>query len=174
MFSAVLMVAMTTGDVTPARCFGGRGCHGCWGGCHGCWGCYGGCYGCWGCCGGCYGGWGCYGGCYGGYMTPHHKKKQQNQNQDQNSQVKARAKLVVQLPTDATLSINNKQVSTKEGKRVFKTRPLRRGKKYYYTVVASREGDDGQPVTVKKRVRVRAGKTTRVSLTFEPQSLTRK
>ncbi len=67
MFTAVMMVALTTTDAMPA--WGRRGCGcGCWGGCYGC-SCWGGCYGCWGCygCGcygGCYGG-GCWGGCYG-------------------------------------------------------------------------------------------------------------
>jgi len=75
MYTAVLMLAMTTGTQTTAWCHSGYGgwggCHGCYGGysCYagyagyGCYGCYGGCYGCYGGCYGCYGG--CYG--YGGY-----------------------------------------------------------------------------------------------------------
>src|SRR5215471_1576684 len=75
MYTAVLMMALTTGVDMPDGRRGG-GCHGCRGGCYGgcyggggygggCCGCYGGggyggCYG-----GGCYGGGG-YGGCYGG------------------------------------------------------------------------------------------------------------
>jgi uncharacterized protein (TIGR03000 family) len=166
MFSAVLMVAMTTADVTPARCHGCGGCRGCWG-CHGCWGgCYGGCWGgCYG--GGCYGG--CYGGCFGGgAVAPKNGKKKDNNS---NNQVKARATLIVKLPKDATLTINNKEFTTTSGKKVVKTRLLRRGKKYYYKVRATAERD-GQPLQVERKVRVRAGKTTRVSLKFPEESLT--
>src|SRR5436309_4185702 len=71
MYSAVLLMALSTGgDSLACHC-----CHGgCYGGCYGGW--YGGCYGggCYG--GGCYGG-GCYGGgCYGGgcYGGKHHHR----------------------------------------------------------------------------------------------------
>ena len=63
MYTAVLMLALTSGAQTTDWC------HGCYGGYgyYGSYGCYGG-YSCYGCYGG-YAGYGCYGcyGCYGGY-----------------------------------------------------------------------------------------------------------
>jgi uncharacterized protein (TIGR03000 family) len=191
MYSVVLMVALGTGGELPAchRCHGGcyGGCYG--GGCYG-GGCYGGgCYGggCYG--GGCYGGG--YGGCYGGYASyssgccapattegapapqqnkgknknkNKNKNKDQNQDQDKDAQVldrSLRGTVVVSLPADAKLMINNVATKSTSAKRRFISPALQQGRSYTYVFTAE-VVRDGKPVVVSKRVKVRAGAETRV------------
>jgi uncharacterized protein (TIGR03000 family) len=221
MFTAVLMVAMTTTEVTPD--FGRRrrgGCHGCNGGgyvaaCYGGGG--GGCCGGWG--GGCYGGGygGCYGGCYGsgyGVMSPGggypmgggyyrmpgagegremFDPRDRNRgrgrggnedgtndknrgNRDENrDEVKepAKSRIIVTLPEDAKLTIDDQPTKSTSAQRTFISPPLEPGKNFYYNFKATivREG---RPVTTRQQVRVRAGEVTRVSIDFPKTSLTRR
>jgi uncharacterized protein (TIGR03000 family) len=86
MYSAILMVALTTAPASQGFCFRGAACHGCFGGCHaarsGCHAVRSGCHGCHRCHGGYgthygsqwygysgyghgLGGYGCYAGCFG-------------------------------------------------------------------------------------------------------------
>jgi uncharacterized protein (TIGR03000 family) len=173
-------------------CWGGYGaCHGCYGGWggsggHGCNG-YGGCYGCYGGYGGCYGCWGGYGachGCHGGYgdfagpgfapayatpaqppmpgdgvekvPTPPKKKG------DTDTSAAARARLIVQVPADAKLYIDDNPMKTTAAQRTFNTPPLQPGMAYYYMVRAEVERD-GQTVSQTTRVIVRAGEVARAS-----------
>src|SRR6266542_5069093 len=130
-------------------CWGCGGCHGytcsgCYGGYSGCYGScfggYGGCWGCWGSygysyyscsgCFGCYGCWSCGGGCYGGGSpyypstispgtvmppAPNGETKQEGgATVDSN-----RAKLVVEVPADAKLFIDDQPMKSTAGTRVF-------------------------------------------------------
>jgi uncharacterized protein (TIGR03000 family) len=169
----------------------GGGCCGCYGGGFGayggCWGGYGG----WGC-GGCYGGMGyggyAYGGGYGGGYyggvtypgmtmpgatgtgtgtgtgttgeqlgTPTEDTKKK-----QGMLTPSRAKLVVELPADAKLYIDDLPMKTTSGVRSFNTPTLEPGQIYYYMVRAE-VVRDGKPVTETRRVLVRAGQTARAS-----------
>lgn len=177
MYSVVLAAMLTAGTATPAwghgccgGCHGCYGCHGCWGcgggcygcyGCSGCWGCYGcsGCYGCYGCsgCWGCYGCYGCGGGCYGyayAAPAPAPAKKVSALSPDQ-------ATVIVQLPTDATLSVDGSQVPEMSAERTIITPDLRAGQEYYYTLRAEAVRE-GRSIIRTKRVTVRAGRETHV------------
>ncbi len=166
-------------------CYGGWG-YGCWStcGCSGGWG-----YGCWSAydCHGCYGcyGWSCSGcaGCWGGYYSPYHplitdvmpgapvmpgtvapegqKEKGKTGTTTETSQ---RATLVVELPADARLFVDDVAMKTTSARRVFVTPPLQQGQVYYYELKAEMQRD-GQPVTVSGRVVIRPGQEVRASLT---------
>jgi uncharacterized protein (TIGR03000 family) len=194
MYSLVLMVAMSQGAATPAweidhprpgntnfihaeahqhNRHGCHGCHGCYGGCYGC---YGGCYGCYG---GCYG---CYGGCYGGYggryyggyapmgyvssgyYSPGYYGTATPQG-TRDGQVRSdtAATLVVSLPEGATLKIDDFVSQSTAATRQFVSPPLEPGSDYHYDLTAELMRD-GKPVTVSKRVTVRPGETTRVTI----------
>jgi uncharacterized protein (TIGR03000 family) len=119
-------------------------------------------YGCYGCCGGYYG---------GGYAVPatttgpeklskprNQKEKKQQDQEDKEEQARAakRARLTVQLPTDAKLYIDGKPVKS-GARRSFTTPDLKKGERYYYEVRAE-VVRDGKPVSETKRVIVQAGK----------------
>ncbi len=168
-------------------CYGG--CGGCWGGCYGgCYGCFGGCMGCMGCMGGwggCYGG-GCYG-CWGGYAswgygapaysgtvvpggmiapgatTPGgeplgNPKESKPKSSTMFSSTKA--KLVVELPENAKLFIDDMPMKAGSGVRSFNTPELEPGQAYYY-MVRVESIRDGKPVSESRRVIVRAGQVAR-------------
>jgi uncharacterized protein (TIGR03000 family) len=163
-------------------CYGG-GCYG--GGCYG--GGYGGCYG--GGYGGCYGGGygGCYGGgyggCYGGgygcaggvieggvIMGPAPTGKQPETApkptpKDGKAFLAAPATIVVSLPAEAKLTIDGAATRSTSETRVFASPALDPGKEYYYILKADLVRD-GKTVSTTKRVTVRAGDETRVTLDF--------
>lgn len=191
MYSIVLMAALTTGVDVPdmgrrGGCCGG-GCYGsCYGSCYGCCGggCYGGgrhhgrhggCYGCQGysCCG-CYGGvvtTSCYG-CYGGgvIMPPVAPEKIPAKPKEKTSLVPAAATIVVDLPADAKLLIDDRTTTSVGANRVFQSPILNPGKTYSYTFTAEivREG---KPVRVEQVVEVSAGETTPVRLILPATSV---
>jgi uncharacterized protein (TIGR03000 family) len=169
-------------------CWGG--CYGCWGGCYGgcyggCFGCWGGCYGGgyvdgYGCWGG-YSSWGCAGcmGCVGGVTypgaivpggtvvpgTPPQGEQlppaKPNKNGDKDTMASpSRAKLVVELPADAKLFIDDMPMKTTSGVRTFNTPALEPGQAYYY-IVRIEYVRDGKPMNETRRVIVRAGLTAR-------------
>jgi uncharacterized protein (TIGR03000 family) len=77
----------------------------------------------------------------------------------------APATLVVTLPADAKLTIDDASTTSTSSPRVFTSLDLPAGKDFYYTV----RGDiirNGQTITAQKRVRVRAGEETPVLLEF--------
>lgn len=165
-------------------CYGG--CYGCFGGCGGCWGgwgcggCYGGGYGCWGG----YSSWGCMGcvGGYGGMSYPgavmpggagvmgggvapgagaeQLDKPKPNKNGDKETMAPTRAKLVVELPADAKLFIDDLPMKTTSGVRAFNTPTLEPGQAYYY-MVRIEYVQDGKTVSETRRVIVRAGQVAR-------------
>jgi uncharacterized protein (TIGR03000 family) len=168
-------------------CYGGWG--GCYGGCGGCWGGYGGCYGCFGGCMGCmgcyggggYGGWGGYGAggvypgtIYGGTMAPGTSvpgttgpygeplppPADSGTKKKEGTMLSNKAKLVVELPTNAKLYIDDKPMKNASGVRSFNTPELEPGQAYYYIVRVETERD-GKPVSETRRVIVRAGQIAR-------------
>jgi len=149
-----------------SRMRGGHGCHGS-NGCYG--GGYGGCYGGGGWGGGCYGGGGWGGGCYGGgYQampagtgTP--SKEAAPAPAPKTGFLAAPATIVVTLPVDAKLTIDDTATKATSGTRVFSSPVLEPGKDYFYTLKAEMI-QDGKPVTASKRISVRAGEETRVNL----------
>jgi uncharacterized protein (TIGR03000 family) len=170
-------------------CYGG-GCYG--GGCYG-GGCYGGgCYGggCYG--GGCYGGGvvisggGCYGGvisggCYGGGVISggvimpgtgtvvpsgeQLKTKPEEKKKNGETMVPAPATIVVDLPADAKVLIDNEATTSTGSSRVFTSPILNPGKEYHYTLKAEIVRD-GKTVKAEKVIAVKAGETTPVTLTL--------
>ncbi len=155
MYSVVLLMAMTSSAEMPAchrggRCGGGRHHSGCYsGGCHrGHCGGGGYCYG-----GGCAGG-ACAGGvCYG--VTPTGAATY--------ALADAPATIVVTLPEDAKLSIDDNPTTSTSGSRVFVSPSLPAGQEYHYTLKAE-VMRNGKPVTVVEKIAVRAGEETRVEL----------
>jgi uncharacterized protein (TIGR03000 family) len=165
-------------------CYGG-GCYG--GGCYG--GGYGGCYG--GGYGGCYGGGISYGGCYGGVgagcyggqviggsvITPgtvvpggEKLKKEPKEKGDKETMAPAPATIVVELPADAKLLIDNEATTSTGSSRVFTSPTLNPGKEYHYTLKAELVRD-GKPVKAEKVVTVKAGVITPVTLTLPAASV---
>jgi uncharacterized protein (TIGR03000 family) len=171
----------------------GAGYGGCYGGTCGCYGGYGSCYGGFGH-GGCYGGgWGggyggcsgpaymsgCYGSCYGGMpyggmpymigpsmppapMPPAPEKIDEPKKGGEASLNKA--KLIVELPADAKLYIDDHLMKTTSARRVFNTPSLEKGQTYYYELRAE-VVRDGKPYQETKQVIVRAGEEVRASFT---------
>lgn len=191
MYSIVLMAALASAGDTPnwghgcgGGCWGyGHGCYGSYG--HGCYGGYGyGCYGCWGgygygCCGGygygCCGGYGCYGGCCGGgYYSPYHvtpnvvpakpAELAPPPKEKEGAAAANQAKLLVELPADAKLFIDDQPMKTPAARRTFNTPALQPGQTYYY-IVRAEVVIDGKTHTETKQVLVRAGQTAEAKFT---------
>ena len=141
------------------RLFGHRG-HGCnGGGCYG-GGCYGGgCYG-----GGCYGG-GCYGGCAGGVPATGDKPKDMpkpgDKPKDKEDEVSttAPATIIVSLPAEAKLSIDDAATTSTGAVRTFVSPALENGREFHYDLKAEVNGK-----SLTKRITVRAGEETRVDI----------
>jgi uncharacterized protein (TIGR03000 family) len=169
--------------------WGCHGCWGgCYGGCYGCWG--GGCYGgCFGGCMGCYGGWGGWGGGYGGgaitypgrvygggagvmpgAATPGtaaptgeplpYPPEGKSKSGKEGTMLSTKAKLVVELPPNAKLFIDEKPMKNASGVRSFNTPDLEPGQAYYY-IVRVETIRDGKTVAETRRVIVRAGQVAR-------------
>lgn len=200
MYSLVLMAALTTSSVEPG-CWGRWcGCHGgyassyggCYGGCYG--GSYGGCYGSYGACYGSYGcygysaGYSCYGGCYGGcvgggwgitnyapVLPPQIPSSLPVAPEQVPAPKKAslsnQAKLIVELPADAKLFIDNQLMKTAAGERVFRTPQLEKGQAYYY-IVRAEVVREGKPQSMTKQVIVRAGDEARATFFEDMQAPT--
>lgn len=170
-------------------CWGGGwgGCYGCWGGCYGCYGGWGGCYGCWGGCMGCYGGgyggWGGYGaGAYYGAPTypgtvypgtmapgtaapsgealPYPEDTNKSKDKKEGMLSSNRAKLVVEVPANSKLFIDDKLMKNASGVRSYNTPALQPGQAYYY-IVRVETVRNGKPVSETRRVIVRAGQIAR-------------
>jgi uncharacterized protein (TIGR03000 family) len=150
--------------------------YGCYGvfGCHGCYGCYG-CYGCTG-----------YMPVYPTFGTPSptmppadegmaaprnnggtgDKKgdtgDKKGDTGDKTGPPMARAQLIIELPADAKLYIDNNLMKTTSAKRVFNTPNLPRGQLFYY-VLRAEVVRDGKTLQDTKRVLVRAGQEVRAS-----------
>jgi uncharacterized protein (TIGR03000 family) len=71
--------------------------------------------------------------------------------------------LIVSLPADATLTVDGQLTTSTSSTRYFASPVLEPGKDYYYTLKAE-ASRNGQVVSAMKRVTVRAGEETRVSM----------
>ena len=173
-------------------CYGGcygcyGGCNG-YGGCYGCYG-YGGCFGGYGwgyaCYGGCYGGYGyggCFGGCYGCYggyaMSPYGgaivpgtvvpptvapSTAGSGYTSTATRAPAAPARVIVDLPEDAKLFVDDQLMKTASAKRVFRTPDLDQGQTYFY-ILRAEVNRDGQTLSQSKRILVRAGEEVRATL----------
>jgi uncharacterized protein (TIGR03000 family) len=181
-------------------CYGG-GCSGYYGSCAGSYGggygctgggyggCYGGGYGCagggyagggYGCAGGGYigGGYGCPGGAGGVIITPaapaaapgKAPEAAPKPKTDGKASVAAPATIIVSLPADATLTIDGAATRSTSATRVFASPVLEPGKEYFYTLKADLVQEDKTMSTTKK-VFVRAGDETPVTLDFSEPTL---
>jgi uncharacterized protein (TIGR03000 family) len=193
MYSMMLMMAATpAGDASAfhGRWMANHACHGCTGyavtaGCCG-GGCSGGMVAPAGCCGGgCYGNWGAnyrtgygggawgvnfsgsfsgyavYGMGYGGPAVTFVPYGTTNLNPPDGSE---KSTLKVELPKDAKLFVDGKEVPGSGAARAFATPALPRGADFYYDLKAE-VTLDGKPVVEEKRVIVRAGETVTTSFT---------
>ena len=169
-------------------CHGGlfSGCHGCHGGlfsgghgCHGGYGCYG------SACHGGYGGYGCYGdgcsayaghgnaGCYGGgcsgcHGMPTHMAPPPGATAPEpvpppkKSASLDQARLIVQVPPDAKLYVDDRLMQTTSERRVFNSPPLEEGQTYYY-ILRAEVVRDGRPQSDTKRILIHAGEVIQAS-----------
>jgi len=126
--------------------------------------------------GGCYGGSAASsGGCYGGYalatpvsstpVTPSTPEGGTSaaSGDVEVAQADAPATIVVSLPADARLTIDDSPTTSTSSRRVFVSPALEPGKTYHYTLKAEATRD-GKPVHVEERVTVQAGRETEVTL----------
>lgn len=166
-----------TGSCNGGGCYGG-GCTGgvIYGGCTG-----GGCYG-----GGCYGGaaYGCTGGAVmggtviqdGGAAPPPPppetgtggKRPEKIGKPPKSGMVPAPAIIIVSLPAQAKLTIDDLATKSTSASRAFASPALEPGKEFYYTLKAEIVRD-GHAVATTKKVTVRAGEQTRVTFDFSRQ-----
>jgi uncharacterized protein (TIGR03000 family) len=100
----------------------------------------------------------------GGEPLPPPDDKKKKNDEDKSTGLSSRAKLVVELPADAKLFIDDKPMKTTSGKRTFQTPTLEPGQAYYY-IVRIEYVNDGKPVSETRRVIVRAGLTARADFT---------
>ncbi len=178
----------------------GHGCNGCHGGwfrgrhgCNGCNGCHGGCMG-YACHGGCVGGachggcmgYACHGGhgCVGGVVpvapAPEMKKEmptpepiKEPKKATEEAAVPAPATIIVNLPADAKLAIDDFVTTSTSSPRYFATPTLARGKDFTYMLKAEIQRD-GRTLTTTQMVTVRAGEESRVELQFPVASVAQK
>lgn len=73
------------------------------------------------------------------------------------------ATLIVQLPANAQLTIDEAQTTSTSAQRVFQTPALKTGYEYYYTLKAQ-VVVDGKAETMTQRVAVRPGETITVQM----------
>jgi len=79
------------------------------------------------------------------------------------SRLAAPATLVVSLPADARLSVDDAATTSTSASRVFTTPELPVGRIFHYTLKAE-FSHEGKPVTVSKTVAIRAGEQTAVNI----------
>jgi len=82
----------------------------------------------------------------------------------------APATLVVNLPADATLTIDGTPTTSTSSRRVFITPELDKGKKYQYTLKATAMRD-GKPVQIEEPVIIRPGEESQVTLKLPATSV---
>lgn len=75
------------------------------------------------------------------------------------------ARIIVHLPPQATLTIDDQPTRQRAGTRIFDTPPLEPGKTYTYTI-RGEMNRDGHFVSETKKVEVRAGQPSEVTLRF--------
>jgi uncharacterized protein (TIGR03000 family) len=120
---------------------------------------------------------GCYGGCYGGAImgtpvmpgggagTQQGEKIKDMPTPKKTQLTPASATIVVDLPADAKLSIDDEPTTATGSNRVFVSPALNPGREYHYTLKAEIV-KDGKPVAVEKVIAVKAGEVTSEKLTL--------
>lgn len=174
MYSVVLITAVTAGSATPnwhpygghcSHC-GGYGC-GYGGGYDGC-GCWGG-YNRWGYCAmpppnpvvlGMYGMTGPTSAPATGGGSEELDKPKTSKNRDKETMIPKSAKLLVELPANAKLFVDDRPVPAAAGVLTLDTPALEPGTIYFY-MVRIEVMRDGQPLSQTRRILVRAGQVAR-------------
>ncbi len=72
------------------------------------------------------------------------------------------ASILVRVPAEARVFINNYQMKSTSTERLFKSPELEPGRDYYYTIRVVVE-KDGKPIEESRRVVIRAGETSRLA-----------
>ncbi|GBD35048.1 hypothetical protein HRbin36_00152 [bacterium HR36] len=83
----------------------------------------------------------------------------------------APAILIVEVPAQATLWIEDQRMSQTGPVRSFQSPPLEPGKTYLYKIRLSWPGPNGQPITTEHEITVQAGQTQRIDFRPLAQSL---
>ncbi len=142
-----------------------------------CGGCSGGCYG-WSCGGGCYGGNGGGYGCDGGAIAPVapvapmppaepiKEPVKKGDKGDKGAMAPAPATIIVTLPADARLTIDDEATASSTERRVFVSPELAPGREFSYTLKAEWVRD-GKTIVISKRITVSAGNESKVTLEAE-------
>jgi uncharacterized protein (TIGR03000 family) len=81
------------------------------------------------------------------------------------TEVNAPARIIVELPADATLKVDGSATSSTSGVRVLVSPELPAGQEFHYTLSAQ-VVREGKPVQVEQVVAVRAGEDSRVTLSL--------
>jgi uncharacterized protein (TIGR03000 family) len=84
--------------------------------------------------------------------------------------ISAPATIVVNLPAEASLKVDDYVTTSKSATRTFVSPNLTAGQEYSYTLTGEIVRD-GKPVVATKRITVRAGEETRVSIEFPVASV---
>jgi uncharacterized protein (TIGR03000 family) len=105
--------------------------------------------------------------------TPGKTDREQPNKPPEQSRSAAPATIIVSLPADAMLTVDDTPTRSVTARRVFVSPPLAPGKAFHYTFKAEAMRD-GQNVSTTKRVEVRAGQETRVELTLPPERVARR
>lgn len=125
---------------------------------------------------GCSGGYGhCGGGviigCPGGVVVP--PAKEMPKEKEKAGEVAAPATIVVTLPADARLTVDDAATSSTSSTRVLMSPTLEPGREFHYTLKAEIVRD-GKTQATSQRITVRAGEQTRVNLQFPVASVAQK
>jgi uncharacterized protein (TIGR03000 family) len=136
--------------------------------------------------GGCYGG--AYGGCYGGVPVmgapggppgqppadvnkmPKPEPEKKPGSESSSAPTASPATIVVSLPADAKLTIDDKATSLTGARRLFMTPNLKLGGEYYYTLKAETVRN-GKSSVIERVVTVRPGQQTQVTFDQPATSL---
>jgi uncharacterized protein (TIGR03000 family) len=95
-------------------------------------------------------------------ISPGAEKAPAPKKESKETMAPSKAKLIVELPRDAKLYIDDHVMKTTSGKRTFNTPSLEQGQQYYY-IVRAEVVLDGKTYSETKRVLVRAGEEVRAS-----------
>jgi uncharacterized protein (TIGR03000 family) len=85
-------------------------------------------------------------------------------------EVAAPATIIVSLPADAKLTVDDAPTTSTSSTRVLVSPTLEPGREFHYTLTAEITRD-GKPQVTSQRITVRAGEETRVNLQFPTASV---
>jgi uncharacterized protein (TIGR03000 family) len=104
-------------------------------------------------------------------ITPTQHKSKDSEKKSPSTLSSAKATLVVDLPADSKLFVDDMPVEVTAGVQSFDTPALEPGQLYYYTVrVETRR--DGKPVSESRRIIVHAGQVVRADFKeLEPEAV---